>query len=67
MLPQKVGKALAVDRPKALTQVRQLLKLVNFYVRDRTMSSVLRRSILTTSGNDLSKEAWDRHKWDATV
>ena len=71
MMQQKViakSALTAGDRAKALTQVRQLLKVVNFYARDRIIGIVLRRSILTTACHDLSREdsCWDSQKWDTT-
>ena len=51
-----------------LTQVREILKLVNFYVRDREMGEVLRRCILTSSRKDLAEhgKSWDSLKWQNT-
>ena len=46
--------------------MREILKIVNFYVRDRSMGEILRRSVLTKAGSDLNSEKWDDQKWNTT-
>ena len=43
--------------------MREILKIVNFYVRDRQMGHVLRRSLLSKSASDIGNGTWDAEVW----
>ena len=55
-----------VEGCSRLTQLRQILKIVNFHVRDREMGEVLRKSLLTKCGTDIADQTWDSQKWTTT-
>ena len=38
-----------------LARIREILKMTNFYVRDRQMSYILRKSFLTLANKDLKE------------
>ena len=52
-----------------LARIREILKMTNFYVRDRQMSYILRKSFLTLANKDLkegtSQQNWK--KWQASL
>lgn len=43
------------------------MRIINFYVRDRQLGEVLRRSLLTKSQTDLKNGTWDSVKWINTL
>ena len=59
MLKGKAKEVIKVDKVTSMRQMREILQIVNFYVRDRDMGEVLRRSLLTTSSMRLQEGNWD--------
>ena len=58
-----------MDKKQGLAVLRNILQITNYYVRDRQMSYILRKSMLTQANKDSKDKTWEKNlpKWQATL
>ena len=58
-----------MDGNKGHAVLRDILRITNYYVRDRQMSQILRSSVLTQAHRESTENTWEKNieKWISTL